>query len=1023
MEKIYTADKIDLQPVLSTSAVTTFVKPNYSTDYELIDTGIAITRGSQQGPYNPLYQSGWSITLTNMEWNRDGWETLSNLDARTYTSDFVALFGGNIGNKIVGAELIMHDTLNDKYYKFKFTQWSSGGSGGGFTYERELVTFTHKYMYADGVVAPGGSSDFVFKTDGTRGLVSRLAKGTIINPFQLDNQGSLPILKLYTGSYTAGLDITAIGSASGIIVNSDSGAAIVTYSMNGAGLDASSYNGNGISAASTNGVGVFASSSNSRAGYFYNYGSGQYAPTLELINYASASSSNYSLLIGNGGSTYHLALNTNGNLILGTNTDSSLGRLQVSGTGYFSTSVRTPILYDANNTAYYVDPASTSVLNALTVGGSSVVTNNGGTWGINISGSASTSTSANRIIFNDGPRNLSDRLPNTSARTVFWDFVSASTVSGTGNYAGVMSFSPWLGTTASTGDSSYQLAFLNESGQDGSGLPGLKIRKGIDTTWGSWYTLLHSGNYTSYSPSLTGTGASGTWGINISGNAATATSANNIDGVAFSNSGAGANINADSLNSNGINYYTAGVSNFSGNATDGALYSQVYSDSWQHQIAGDYRSGQIALRGKNNGTWQSWRTVLDSSNYTSYSPALNGTGATGTWGISISGNALSAAAWQTARTLTIGNTGKSVNGTANVSWSLAEIGAYAATNPNGYTSNTGTVTSVSGTGGYGGLTLSGSVTTSGNLTLGGTPTGTWPISISGSAASASSATAATYSTYLSTNYIGGTQSNPQTYFNNGIGLKVAMTGQAGTWSDTLWINGYSGGDVPSMCALHFQRNGNPQMYISTQSHSATSYGTLYEIISSYNIGSQSVNYASSAGSVAWGNVSGKPSLLTENTWINSKYFGSDGAIYGTVFYDATNSAYYFDGNNTGDSIRVAGDIVAYYSDERLKNRIRNIDDAINKVKSLNGFYYEPNEIAQDLGYEKRLEIGVSAQEVEAILPEIIKDAPIGHGYKTLNYGKLTPLLIEAIKEQQIQIENQQSQIDELKQLVNQLLKK
>lgn len=57
-------------------------------------------------------------------------------------------------------------------------------------------------------------------------------------------------------------------------------------------------------------------------------------------------------------------------------------------------------------------------------------------------------------------------------------------------------------------------------------------------------------------------------------------------------------------------------------------------------------------------------------------------------------------------------------------------------------SSGGTVTSVSGTGSYGGLTLSGTVTTSGSLTLGGTPTGTWPISVSGSAASATTATTA-----------------------------------------------------------------------------------------------------------------------------------------------------------------------------------------------------------------------------------------------------------------------------------------
>jgi hypothetical protein len=138
-------------------------------------------------------------------------------------------------------------------------------------------------------------------------------------------------------------------------------------------------------------------------------------------------------------------------------------------------------------------------------------------------------------------------------------------------------------------------------------------------------------------------------------------------------------------------------------------------------------------------------------------------------------------------------------------------------------------------------------------------------------------------------------------------------------------------------------------------------------------------------------------------------------IRASIFYDSNDTGYYFDGSSTGDSIRVAGDVVAYYSDERLKDIKENIPNAINKVLSLNGFYYEPNEIAQKLGYKKKLEIGLSAQEVERILPEIIKDAPIGHGYKTLDYGKLTPLLVEAIKEQQ-------QQIEELKTLINNLTK-
>ena len=111
--------------------------------------------------------------------------------------------------------------------------------------------------------------------------------------------------------------------------------------------------------------------------------------------------------------------------------------------------------------------------------------------------------------------------------------------------------------------------------------------------------------------------------------ASTAGSADAIDGVGFRNTGSNSSTNADNIESNGITYYTAGVTNFSGNATDGALYSQAYSSAWQHQIAGDYRSGQIALRGKNNGTWQSWRTVLDSSNYSSYALPLGGGTLTG----------------------------------------------------------------------------------------------------------------------------------------------------------------------------------------------------------------------------------------------------------------------------------------------------------------------------------------------------------------------------------------------------------
>jgi hypothetical protein len=145
-------------------------------------------------------------------------------------------------------------------------------------------------------------------------------------------------------------------------------------------------------------------------------------------------------------------------------------------------------------------------------------------------------------------------------------------------------------------------------------------------------------------------------------------------------------------------------------------------------------------------------------------------------------------------------------------------------------------------------------------------------------------------------------------------------------------------------------------------------------------------------------------LLQQDTWQGSKHFGSDGAIYGTVFYDASDGTYYADLNNTGTSIRCAGNITAYYSDERLKTHLGKIENAVDKVKALEGFYYEANEIAQSLGYKAKREVGVGAQAVQKVLPEIVTEAPASAKYLTIDYAKLTPLLIEAIKEQQLQIE-------------------
>ncbi len=134
---------------------------------------------------------------------------------------------------------------------------------------------------------------------------------------------------------------------------------------------------------------------------------------------------------------------------------------------------------------------------------------NSGTWGnwveiltADNTGGGAASVSVGDLIGRN-PNNVS---PDTSPQSVRFDFVQSSYTNTGGNYAGVMTVSPYTGTTASTGDASYQFVF-GSSATNGSGTPELMIRNGIDTTWNAWYQVLHSGNYGSFSTFTTGVSA------------------------------------------------------------------------------------------------------------------------------------------------------------------------------------------------------------------------------------------------------------------------------------------------------------------------------------------------------------------------------------------------------------------------------------------------------------------------------------------------------------------------------------
>ena len=101
----------------------------------------------------------------------------------------------------------------------------------------------------------------------------------------------------------------------------------------------------------------------------------------------------------------------------------------------------------------------------------------------------------------------------------------------------------------------------------------------------------------------------------------------------------------------------------------------------------------------------------------------------------------------------------------------------------------------------------------------------------------------------------------------------------------------------------------------------------------------------------------------------------------------------------------AGDVTAFTSDIRLKTDIEPIQNALDKVQSLNGFTYKHNEIAGELGLNTETRYaGISAQDLQEVLPEAVKNAPASDEYLTVQYEKVVPLLIEAIKELKSEIE-------------------
>lgn len=119
-------------------------------------------------------------------------------------------------------------------------------------------------------------------------------------------------------------------------------------------------------------------------------------------------------------------------------------------------------------------------------------------------------------------------------------------------------------------------------------------------------------------------------------------------------------------------------------------------------------------------------------------------------------------------------------------------------------------------------------------------------------------------------------------------------------------------------------------------------------------------------------------------------------------------------SGTGGEIRATNYITAFYSDARLKTEISCIENALDKVDQLTGILYTQNKLAESFGYNNYdVQVGLRAQDVQLVQPEAVKPAPFdiaedgssksGENYLTVQYEKLVPLLVEAIKELRVEL--------------------
>ena len=199
--------------------------------------------------------------------------------------------------------------------------------------------------------------------------------------------------------------------------------------------------------------------------------------------------------------------------------------------------------------------------------------------------------------------------------------------------------------------------------------------------------------------------------------------------------------------------------------------------------------------------------------------------------------------------------------------------------------------------------------------------------------------------------------------------------------------------------------------VASSTHTLVSGSSqIIDILIPLNASSASLNTFSSSALIKLANLESTSASI--NAWSSSltTIFATDAEVaagyeaQGRAIHSGSVGNYQFNSigvgtaaSTTAGEIRATGDITAFYSsDIRLKENITTIPNALEKVNQISGNTYDWKEGFEDIHSHKGNDVGVIAQEIENILPQIVTNRD--NGFKAVQYEKIIPLLIEAVKE-------------------------